>query len=128
MPLVIRRGAGAHADGRRGAVKRSAFDGAAYHQVVAAPAMVRAIAVRCQRAAKVRRGKGCDFVSHAQLHCRVVKRGHGIADLAQHCRVLGNQVVVQIKAANRYQKHLPLGTQAGSCPNQTRHDFELVCQ
>ena len=82
----------------------------------------------CKRAAKVGRGERGDLGGHAQLHGRVVKRSHRIADTAQERRVLGNQVVMQIKAADGHHKHLALGAQAAARANQARHHLQLVAQ
>ena len=90
--------------------------------------MVRAVTVRRQRTTKVRRGKRGDFVGHTQLNGGVVKRGHRITNFAQHAGVLGYQVVVQVKAANRHQKHLPLGAHGAARSDQPCHDFQLVSQ
>ena len=84
------RGVG-DADGGGAAVERLAFDGPADHEVVAAPAMVGAVTVAGQRAAKVRRGEGGDLAGQAQLDGGVVEGGHGVADLAQQGGVFGDQ-------------------------------------
>ena len=127
--LLVGGGCGVgHADGGGCAVERLAFDGSADHEVVAAPAMVGAVAVAAQRAAEVGGGERRDLAGHAQLDGGVVEGGHGVADLAEQRGVVGDQVVVQVKAADRDKKHLSFGAQCAACANQPGHGFELVGQ
>ncbi|ELU14504.1 hypothetical protein CAPTEDRAFT_185299, partial [Capitella teleta] len=87
MPLVFAAAAVAHADGRRRTVEGCATHRAAHDEVVAAPAMVRAVAVGSQRAAEVRRGEGRDLVGYAEFGRGVVEGRHGAAHLGEQLRL-----------------------------------------
>ena len=128
MPLVFGCSRTADADGWRRAVKRLAFDSAAHNKVVATPAVVRAVAVAGQRAAKVRSRKRRDAGVHPQINGGLVESGHGIADAFHVGGVAGDQVVVQIKAAKGHKKDLAFGTQAAARTNQAGDHFQLRSQ
>lgn len=56
----------AHAQLREVAIQIAALDGAAHHEVMRAPAVVRAVAVAREGATEVRGGEGGDLIGRAQ--------------------------------------------------------------
>ena len=65
---------------RRGAVEAAALHGAAHHEVMPAPAVIRAVGIRAQRAAEIRGRERGDLVGHAQVHRGCIERAHRLVE------------------------------------------------
>ena len=106
-------------------VELPAVYGAAHDEMVTAPAMVRTVAIRGQRSAKVRCGEAGDLVFYAQFHRRAVKRIHCIIELTQQTFVCSDKAVVIVKAAHRHHEHLAGHTQTAARSDQARNNRQL---
>src|SRR6267378_6833267 len=85
-----------------------ADDRTAEHEVMRAPAVIRPVAVRCERASEIGGGEDRHVVLHAHLPEPAVERVHrGVRD-RQLLGVLGEEEVVTVEAAETDQEHLPV--------------------
>ena len=87
--------------------------------------MVRAVPVGRQGATKIGGGKRGDLVGHTHLHGGVVKRRHGGTDPAEQPTMVAQQVVMQVKSAQRDQKDLAPRAQTGLPLDQPGDHFHL---
>ena len=62
--------------------------------------MIRTIAIGRKGAAEIRGGEAGHRIGNAQLDCCRIKAVERVGDVAEQERVLIEQIVVQIKAAN----------------------------
>ncbi len=113
-------------DRRRGAVETSATDRAAQHQMVRAPAMVRPVAVRGQRATEIGGGEGGHLVRDTQLHGRAIKSVEREIELTHKPRMIDHLRVVGVVAAHRDHEDLPPHPQRAACRDDARDHAELA--
>src|SRR6185503_7291381 len=109
-PRAARTGVIRTPDGEVGhlAVDVAALDGAADDEVIRAPAMVGAIAIRVKRATKVRRGERRDLLRAAELDRGAIERRDVSADVGKKVRMRAELRVVQIPAADAGEENLAL--------------------
>ena len=121
---------------RIAAVDLTAVHRAAEHDLVPAPGVIAAVAVRNERATEIARGEGRDVlqsagrqiaivVLSAQLHVKLAQRG---VEHLKVARVRIGEAVVMIPSAEADEKDLPRGIGAGAvaCERAGAHVFDDV--
>ena len=103
----------------------TAVDGAADHELVAAPGMVGAVPVRGQGPPEIGLRKRGDAVLDTEFDGRIVKRRHGITDAPEQPRLVLVLVVVRIESAGCDEEDLALHLQVVAGCNQAGHGLQL---
>ena len=93
------------------AVQAPPCDRIANNDLVAAPGVVGAVAVRRQRAPEIRSGEQGDTVLHMHLPQPAIEGGDSIVDLLQLRSVTVEQEIVVIETPETDEEHLAIGRQ-----------------
>ena len=99
----------------------TAIDTITHDHLVAAPTMIRTVAVAGQSSTKITGSKGSDLIRHTQLDRCVIKRGQRVIELVHECRMSIDLVTVSIVVADAHKKDLAFHSELLSSSNQMRH-------
>src|SRR5438067_2946771 len=114
--------------GREGAEQSAALDGAAHHELVTAPSVIGAAAIRRISASEIRSGERGHILRDAQLVGRVVKRIQALAQLRKEICLAGQLIAVGVVTADRTKENLAVHAQVGPRCDQFRDHIQLLTE
>ena len=108
------------------AIQTPTLHGAAHHEVMASPAMVRARTIGEHAAAEVRGGEQRHLIFHAQDLHLPHEMFQGLVDLHEQPVLGGLLAAMGVEAAQADEEHLAAHTQALPAGDDARHHPQLL--